>query len=147
MILVHNLKLLLSLFFIQKDLNLMFDDVLDRNEGFLDHKNVILTKQKNERFSSGVKSWFWSKIWNLLGFFFSKKTLDMTFHDVLEKKEGFLDYKKGHFHIFEKYDFSQNLTFLLSLFFSEISEKDSDMMLSNYFFLFTKKALMWCLMI
>ena len=122
----------------------MFDDVLDRNEGFLDHKNVILTKQKNERFSSGVKSWFWSKIWNLLAFFFSKKTLDMTFHDVLEKKEGFLDYKKGHFHIFEKYDFSQNLTFLLSLFFSE---KDSDMMLSNYFFLFTKKALMWCLMI
>lgn len=94
MILVHNLKLLLSLFFIQKDLDLMFDDVLDRNEGFLDHKNLILTKQKNERFSSGVKSWFWSKIWNLLGFFFSKKTLDMTFHDVLEKKEGFLDYKK-----------------------------------------------------
>lgn len=116
MILVHNLKLLLSLFFIQKDLDLMFDDVLDINERFLDHKNVILTKQKNERFSSGVKSWFWSKIWNLLEFFFSKKTLDMTFHDVLEKKEGFLDYEKGHFHIFEKYDFSQNLTFLPSLF-------------------------------
>ena len=75
----------------------------------------------------------------MLGFFFSKKTLDMTFHDVLQKKEGFLDYKKGHFHIFEKYDFSQNLKFLLSLFFSE---KDSDMMLSNNFFLFTKKALM-----
>ena len=44
MILVHNLKLLLSLFFIQKDLDLMFDDVLDINELFLDHKNVILTK-------------------------------------------------------------------------------------------------------
>ena len=29
MILVHNLKLLLSLFFIQKDLDLMFDDALD----------------------------------------------------------------------------------------------------------------------
>ena len=44
MILLHNLKLLLSLFFIQKDLDLMFDDVLDINERFLDHKNVILTK-------------------------------------------------------------------------------------------------------
>ena len=44
MILVHNLKFLLSLFFIQKDLDLMFDDVLDINERFLDHKNVILTK-------------------------------------------------------------------------------------------------------
>ena len=44
MILVHNLKLLLSLFFIQKDLDLMFDDVLDINERFLAHKNVILTK-------------------------------------------------------------------------------------------------------
>ena len=36
-------------------------------------------------------------------FFFQKKTLDMTFHDVLERKEGFLDYKKSHFNIFEKY--------------------------------------------
>ena len=33
----------------------MFDDVLDRKEGFMDHKNVILTKQKNKHFSSGVK--------------------------------------------------------------------------------------------
>ena len=41
------------------------------------------------------------------------------------------------------HDFSQNLKFLLSLSFSE---KDLDKMLSNYFFLFTKKALMWCLM-
>ena len=64
----------------------------------------------------------------MLGFFFSKKTLDMTFHDVLEKKEGFLDYKKGHFNVFEKYDFSQNLTFLLSLFFLE---KDLDMMFND----------------
>lgn len=90
-------------------------------------------------FPVGLNRDFGKKYEICLDFFFTKKTLDMTFHDVLEKKEGFLDYKKGHFHIFEKYDFSQNLTFLLSLFFSE---KDSDMMLSNYFFLFTKKALM-----
>ena len=97
MILVHNLKLLLSLFFIQKDLDLMLDDVLDRKEGFLDHRNVILTKQKNEHFSSGVKSWFWSTYEICPVFIFSKNTLDMTFHDVLEKKEGFLDYKKRSF--------------------------------------------------
>ena len=86
----------------------------------------------------GLNRDFGQKYEICLDFFFSKKTLDMTFHDILEKKEGFLDYKKGHFHIFEKYDFSQNLTFLLSLFFSE---KDSDMMLSNYFFSFYKKGL------
>lgn len=80
-------------------------------------------------------------------FFFSKKTLDMTLHDVLERKEGFLDYKKVILTYSKNmeftHDFSQNWKFLLSLFFSE---KDLDMMLSNYFFLCTKKALMRCLM-
>lgn len=67
-------------------------------------------------FPVGLNRDFGKKYEICLDFFFTKKTLDMTFHDVLEKKEGFLDYKKGHFHIFEKYDFSQNLTFLPSLF-------------------------------
>ena len=71
----------------------MFDDALDRKEGFLDHKNFILTKQKNKHFSSGVKTWFGQKYEICSDFFFSKKTLDMTLHDVLERKEGFLDYK------------------------------------------------------
>ena len=74
MILVKKLKFFLSRFFLEKDLDMMFNDVLNRNEGFTDYKNATL-----------------------LGFFFSKKTLDMTFHDVLEKKEGFLDYEKRSF--------------------------------------------------
>ena len=45
-------------------------------------------------FPVGLNRDFGQKYEICLDFFFSKKTLDMTFHDVLEKKEGFLDYKQ-----------------------------------------------------
>ena len=40
MILVKKLKFLLSRFFLEKDLDMMFNDVLNRNEGFIDYKNA-----------------------------------------------------------------------------------------------------------
>ena len=71
MILVKKLKFLLRRFFLEKDLDMMFNDVLNRNEGFIDYKNAKL----------------------LLSLFFIQKDLDLMFDDVLGRKEGFLDHK------------------------------------------------------
>ena len=43
MIFVQNLKLLLSLIFFEKDLEMMFCNVLNRKKRFLHYKNIILT--------------------------------------------------------------------------------------------------------
>ena len=41
---------------------MMFGDVLDRKEAFLENKNKYLIFPKNRKFSKGVNPWFWSKI-------------------------------------------------------------------------------------
>lgn len=56
-------------------------------------------------FPVGLNRDFGKKYEICLDFFFTKKTLDMTFHDVLEKKEGFLDYKKRSFSHIRKIRF------------------------------------------
>ena len=43
MIFVNNLTVRLSLIFFEKDLDMMFDNVLNGKKDFLDFKNVILT--------------------------------------------------------------------------------------------------------
>ena len=51
---VKTFKVLLSVIFFQKDLEMMFYNVLNRKKGFLHYKNVILTKCENVRFSKGL---------------------------------------------------------------------------------------------
>ena len=41
MILVKNLKFLLSLFFSKKDYDMLLPDILDWKEGFLNYKTII----------------------------------------------------------------------------------------------------------
>ena len=43
MIFDRNLKIPLSLIFFERDLDMMFNNVLNVKKGFLDYKNVILT--------------------------------------------------------------------------------------------------------
>ena len=43
MIFNRNLKTPLSLIFFERDLDMMFNNVLNVKKGFLDYKNVILT--------------------------------------------------------------------------------------------------------
>ena len=43
MIFNRNLKIPLSLIFFERDLDMMFNNVLNIKKGFLDYKNVILT--------------------------------------------------------------------------------------------------------
>ena len=42
----------------------MFDDILERENTFVDNKNNKLINSKNWDFSKGVSPWFWSKISN-----------------------------------------------------------------------------------
>ena len=66
---------------------MMFDNVLIETKGFLDNKNVILTKQNNVHFSRGLNHDFgqkveisllfqkWTKIWQSMMFWREKKEL------------------------------------------------------------------------
>ena len=60
--LATKLKFHLSLFFTEKDWDMMFDNVLIETKGFLDNKNVILTKQNNVHFSRGLNHDFGQKV-------------------------------------------------------------------------------------
>ena len=51
MIFVKNLKFLPNLIFFAQGLGMMFDDVLDRKEDFIDYKNATLSQSKNAHFS------------------------------------------------------------------------------------------------
>ena len=51
MIFVTNLKFILSLIFFEKDLDMVFNNVLNGKNGFLDYKNVVLTNRDNVQFS------------------------------------------------------------------------------------------------
>ena len=55
MILVKNSNFLHCLFLLKIGPEIMFGDVLDRKEAFLDNKNMYLICPKNRKFSKGVK--------------------------------------------------------------------------------------------
>ena len=58
MVLVKILTFSRRLFFFRIGLNIMFDFVRDKKEGFLDYKNDIIKKSKNWDFFKGVSPWF-----------------------------------------------------------------------------------------
>ena len=54
MILVKNSKVLHCLFLLKIGPEMMFGDVLDRKDGFLDNKKMYFICLKNRKFSKGV---------------------------------------------------------------------------------------------
>ena len=62
MILDKNSNFLHCLLFFKIGPKMMFGDVLDRKEAFLENKNMDLIYPKNRKFSKGVYPRFWSKI-------------------------------------------------------------------------------------
>ena len=54
MMLVKNSNSRYCLFLLKIDQEMMFGDVLDRKETFLDNKNMYLICPKNRKFSKGV---------------------------------------------------------------------------------------------
>ena len=69
----------------------MFYDILDRKNAFLDYKNINLKKSKNWDFSKGVSPRFFSNFFHV--FVLGKICQESVFHDILERKNAFLDYK------------------------------------------------------
>ena len=55
MFLVNNSNFLQCLFFLKIGPEMMFGDVLDRKDAFLDNKKMYLICPKNRKFSKGVK--------------------------------------------------------------------------------------------
>ena len=62
MILVKNSMFLHCLFLLKIGPQMMFGDVLDKQEALLENKNMYLICPKNGKFSKGVNPWFWSII-------------------------------------------------------------------------------------
>ena len=61
------------LFYLKKWRENVFDDILERENTFLDNKNNKIIKPKNLFFSKGVSPYVWSKIANFSYFYFSQK--------------------------------------------------------------------------
>ena len=111
MILVKNSNFLYGLFLLKIGQEMMFGDVLDRKEAFLDNKNMYLICPKYRKYSKGFKPWFWSKISNFLhGLSFLKIFPEMMFGDVLDKKEAFLEKKICILYVQEIGNFPKGLT-------------------------------------
>ena len=87
-----------SLFSVQKELEIRFNDVLDRKETFFLTRRKIFEGLKNGIFPKGLTHAFGQK----MDFFFwicfwSKKGLEIRFKDVLDRTESFYDYKNNIF--------------------------------------------------
>ena len=72
----------------------VFRDILDRKNALLDYKNIKLKKSKNWDFSKGVHA-FCQNFFYV--FVLGKIRQDNVFHDILERKNAFLDYKNKKF--------------------------------------------------
>ena len=68
----------------------VFHDILDRKNALLDYKNIKLKKSKNWDFSKGVSPRFFSNFFHV--FVLGKIRQESVFHDILERKNAFLDY-------------------------------------------------------
>ena len=86
----------------------VFDDILQRKNALLGNKQKNFKKSKNWHFSKGVNPWFLSKDGHFSNFFFlSKRDKEKSFHDLLERKNAFLGYKKKEVKKVEKLPFFQ----------------------------------------
>ena len=61
MVLIKILTFSIRLFFFKLGLNILFDFVVEKKQGFVDYKNDIRKTSKKWHFSKGVNPWFWSK--------------------------------------------------------------------------------------
>ena len=105
--LVKIFKFSFSLFFFKNGLNILVYYLQKRKQPFLDYKDHIIKKLKNWDFFKGFNPWFWSKFLNILLNCFSlkKKSLNILFDYLHERKQPFLDYKDDIIKKSKNWDF------------------------------------------
>ena len=87
-----------------------FYDILERKNAFLGYNNKKFKKSKIWRLSKGVNPWFWSKNNHFSNFFFlGNKDQENAFYDILERKNGFLGYKKKMFRKSKNWHFCKGV--------------------------------------
>ena len=82
--------ILFYLFSVKIRLEIMFNKVPDRKETFFGDKKFNLLKSPKAHFSKGVNPCFWSENVIFLLLFSVKIRLEITFNNVLDRKETFL---------------------------------------------------------
>ena len=106
MVLVRNWPFFHLLFLGNIGQEKVFYDILERKNAFLDYKNNKFKKSRNWDFCKGVNPWFWSKISHFSIFFFLGIIgQENVFYDILERKNGFLNYKNSMFKKWKNWDF------------------------------------------
>ena len=88
----------------------VFYDILKRKNAYLGYKNKKFKNSKNCHFSKGVNPYFWSKNGHCSNFHFLGNTgQENVFHDILERKNAFLDYKNKNFKNLKNWHFSKGV--------------------------------------
>ena len=88
----------------------VFYDILEGRNGFLDYKNKKLKKSKNWSFSKGFVHRFGQKLVIFPGFILGKIGQKNVFYDILEGRNGFLDYKNKKLKKSKNWSFSKGVS-------------------------------------
>ena len=89
----------------------VFYYIVERKNAFLGYKNMKLKKSKNWDFSKGVSPLFWFKIGHFS--MFSLKIIEgkeISFYDILERKNAFQGYKNTKLKKWKYWDFSKGVS-------------------------------------
>ena len=89
----------------------MFHNILERKNAFEDYQNKNLKRSKYWDFFKQVSPWFWSKIATFpLLYFNQKKKHEKVSHDILERRNAFLNYKNKKLKTWKNWNFSEAVT-------------------------------------
>ena len=89
---------------------IVFYNILERRNAFLEYKNKKLKRSKNWEFSKWVNPWVWSKNGHFSNLFFLGNIgQENIFSYILERKNGFLGYKNNKFKKSKNWDFSKRV--------------------------------------
>ena len=87
----------------------VFYDILERENALLGYKNDKFKKSKNWHFSIGLSHGFGPLMAFFKLFFLGNIGLENVFHDILERKNAFVGYKKKEFQTFQNCHFSKGV--------------------------------------
>ena len=88
----------------------ILNHILERKNAFQGYKNKKFKKSKNWHFSKGVDPWFWSKNGQFSNISLSNIGQENILNDILQRKHGFLGYKKKKFKKSKNDFFPKRLT-------------------------------------